>query len=548
MKKMFLVFAVALALFMGCASQGMQKSRAQMPGSDRDSHGCIGSAGYIWCAEKSKCLRPWEENCTSAPALVGNDKDEHGCIGSAGYSWCASLGACVRPWETTCPEKSEVRVLTENFPPFNFKENNVVEGRSSKIVRLILFNMGQSADIEIINWPEAYQIALTTPNVAIYSAARSPQRESSFKWVGPIGTYDKTLYKKNGSSVKLTTLEDAKKAKSICVVQYDDRQQMLSGLGFANLMLKENDSACLEALSLGETDLWFGSTDTMPYVAAGAGVSQSAAVPALHVESSEIYIAFSKSTPDATVQKWQAALDEMKLDGLYGNTLVWWGSNITPGSDIDEHGCIGSAGYTWCAGLNSCIRPWEASCPAQTDRLSSAKKHCNDANVAQVSICGQYVKVVSSLMGGGSTFYSDDSTQIRCPLVAPDSMSEQCRMLTMGSNCVEQMVDCSLAIVPAAITDLHDDPNYVGAQLTWSKPDKNAVAYSIYRGNKELTVISLITTTSQASYNDVFDGGNQTFAYFVRAQNADGALSENSNVVLVQQLSTSTTPSPGQIN
>ena len=36
-------------------------------GSDKDSHGCIGSAGYSWCAVKNKCLRVWEEKCEVAP-------------------------------------------------------------------------------------------------------------------------------------------------------------------------------------------------------------------------------------------------------------------------------------------------------------------------------------------------------------------------------------------------------------------------------------------------------------------------------------------------
>jgi hypothetical protein len=30
------------------------------PGSDRDSHGCIPSAGYSWCARTNQCERPWE--------------------------------------------------------------------------------------------------------------------------------------------------------------------------------------------------------------------------------------------------------------------------------------------------------------------------------------------------------------------------------------------------------------------------------------------------------------------------------------------------------
>eukprot|EP00751_Fragilariopsis_kerguelensis_P018756 CAMPEP_0170847356 /NCGR_PEP_ID=MMETSP0734-20130129/8735_1 /TAXON_ID=186038 /ORGANISM="Fragilariopsis kerguelensis, Strain L26-C5" /LENGTH=339 /DNA_ID=CAMNT_0011216561 /DNA_START=95 /DNA_END=1111 /DNA_ORIENTATION=- len=34
-----------------------------------------------------------------------------------------------------------------------------------------------------------------------------------------------------------------------------------------------------------------------------------------------------------------------------------------PGSDRDDYGCIGSAGYSWCHSLSKCIRPWETTCP-----------------------------------------------------------------------------------------------------------------------------------------------------------------------------------------
>ncbi|MCX5855535.1 MAG: cache domain-containing protein [Deltaproteobacteria bacterium] len=37
--------------------------KVPMPGSDRDAHGCIGSAGYSWCESSHKCLRIWEEPC-----------------------------------------------------------------------------------------------------------------------------------------------------------------------------------------------------------------------------------------------------------------------------------------------------------------------------------------------------------------------------------------------------------------------------------------------------------------------------------------------------
>lgn len=33
------------------------------------------------------------------PPIVGGDRDAHGCIASAGYLWCERTAACERPWE-----------------------------------------------------------------------------------------------------------------------------------------------------------------------------------------------------------------------------------------------------------------------------------------------------------------------------------------------------------------------------------------------------------------------------------------------------------------
>ena len=49
-----------------------------MPGADRDAHGCIGSAGYSWCARTARCERPWE--------LASQQGFE---LSAAGYAaWC----------------------------------------------------------------------------------------------------------------------------------------------------------------------------------------------------------------------------------------------------------------------------------------------------------------------------------------------------------------------------------------------------------------------------------------------------------------------------
>ncbi len=62
-----------------------------------------------------------EQDSNESENMVGNDRDEHGCIGSAGYIWCEPLQKCIRPWEEACEAISvdETGVLPEPqmFPP-----------------------------------------------------------------------------------------------------------------------------------------------------------------------------------------------------------------------------------------------------------------------------------------------------------------------------------------------------------------------------------------------------------------------------------------------
>ncbi len=47
------------------------------------------------------------------PLVIGGVRDTHGCIGSAGYSWEARLGRCIRPWDESV---SVINIFHENTP------------------------------------------------------------------------------------------------------------------------------------------------------------------------------------------------------------------------------------------------------------------------------------------------------------------------------------------------------------------------------------------------------------------------------------------------
>jgi membrane-bound inhibitor of C-type lysozyme len=67
LKAISICIPVLLIVFAVCASGREQHERI---GGDRDEHGCIGPAGYVWCESKQRCIRPWEEDCASLPPVT----------------------------------------------------------------------------------------------------------------------------------------------------------------------------------------------------------------------------------------------------------------------------------------------------------------------------------------------------------------------------------------------------------------------------------------------------------------------------------------------
>ena len=61
MKTTVFLATTMIVCLCGCDSnQNSGTERGGLTGSDRDEHGCIGSAGYRWCEHTNQCERPWE--------------------------------------------------------------------------------------------------------------------------------------------------------------------------------------------------------------------------------------------------------------------------------------------------------------------------------------------------------------------------------------------------------------------------------------------------------------------------------------------------------
>lgn len=214
-------------------------------------------------------------------------------------------------------------LLTEENPPYNYRDTNgELSGSSTEVIREIQRRMMQDADHELLPWSDGYRRTLAEPLTGLYSTARTPERDSLFRWVGPIESYHFTFYARNGSGISVPSLDAARTAGVIGVVRDDTRHQYLTAQNVTDLALFPDDNTCVRALMNQEIDLWLGSSDTAPAIALQAGFSPGDLALLYQVTKVELFIAFNRETPEPVIRGWQDTLDGMKVDGSYQAILA----------------------------------------------------------------------------------------------------------------------------------------------------------------------------------------------------------------------------------
>ncbi|CAN7722278.1 MULTISPECIES: substrate-binding periplasmic protein [Pseudomonas] len=215
---------------------------------------------------------------------------------------------------------TELVLLTENFPPYNmakngknFAQDENINGIAVDIVREMFKRANVTYSLTLrFPWERVYKLALENPGYGAFVMARLPDRERLFKWVGPIGPDDWIMLAKADSKISLESLEDARKYR-IGAYKGDAIAETLAKQGLKPIVvLRDQDNA--KKLVSGQIDLWATGDPAGRYLARQDGVNGLKTV--LRFNSAELYLALNKNVPDETVAKLQAALDQLRKDGM----------------------------------------------------------------------------------------------------------------------------------------------------------------------------------------------------------------------------------------
>ncbi|GGB59039.1 hypothetical protein GCM10011316_33860 [Roseibium aquae] len=216
-----------------------------------------------------------------------------------------------------------LKVVTENFAPYNYEEGGIPKGLSTEVVQAALEAAGIEAQIEFYPWARSYLLAQTQKNTLIYSIARIPEREHLFKWVGHIAPYRTSLFKLSGrDDVSVTALEDAK-AYSVGVTINDVSYQYLMGQGFPNVVVAETDLLNVRKLALARLDLAaFDEAQLLENMRLEAMTTDLfTMVHRIEALSGHLYMALQKDSDPDLLHRIRKGLEAIKSNGTYARIL-----------------------------------------------------------------------------------------------------------------------------------------------------------------------------------------------------------------------------------
>lgn len=217
------------------------------------------------------------------------------------------------------PRLDSLKVMTEDYPPYNYEEDGVLRGISVDIVVEMLKRAGATigrSDIELLPWARGYNLTLNRADHALFSTTRTAEREALFKWVGPFVTTVIGLTARKDRHLSVRSLEDLRDLR-IGVVKDDIGHLLLKSAGIPEDQLDVvlyNDQN-YRKLAAGRVDAISYETSVARWGLASIGEDLSQYEVIYKLTRGDLYLALNPQISDDLIDLLQQAFDSMVSDG-----------------------------------------------------------------------------------------------------------------------------------------------------------------------------------------------------------------------------------------
>ncbi len=218
----------------------------------------------------------------------------------------------------------KIRYMIEENPPYNFIQDGRIQGIAVDILLKLSEENGQAmqaSEIEMVPWPRGYKIVQHTPHTALFTMARTEQREDLFKWVGPIYELTIGLVASKKNNITVNSFNDLKTLR-IGTIREGAPEQLLIQAGYPTDKLERvtKPEQNINKLTIGRIDLLAFNTDSTRYTMQKMGLNPNDYETVFILKKVHLYYAFNKETDDATIQWLNNGLNQLRKEDSDGNS------------------------------------------------------------------------------------------------------------------------------------------------------------------------------------------------------------------------------------
>jgi polar amino acid transport system substrate-binding protein len=241
--------------------------------------------------------------------------------------------ALLATWLALAPLASgaePLRFVTAELPPYTFQvppatvseDPGPGQGLVHEAVLEMARRLGSPVAIEYMDWDGAQKLAQSRPGVGILSITRTPEREEHYQWCCRILTDDLILV--GGQGVDVSSLEKVKD-RPVGVLFHSGAEALVRSLGFTRIQPSPEEWLNATKMKERRIDAWLAPRLMVIHAYKEVGADASTLNFGQIVRPSEIYLAFSKGTPETEVARWSGALRQIQDDGTLDRLLARYG-------------------------------------------------------------------------------------------------------------------------------------------------------------------------------------------------------------------------------
>jgi polar amino acid transport system substrate-binding protein len=209
------------------------------------------------------------------------------------------------------------QVYLDNAGEMRGKEHAGRRAFNVELVRAMMQIVGHPMVMEEMPFKRGLLLLKTNPGYALFNVNRTEKREKEMKWVGPLQRTVTHLYENSEKPTGVVSLEEAKAQESICVLRGNVHHRFFERHGFENIYPANSYASCVNMLSLGRVSMTPLSNLSQLVLDPQSSETTKLQKTNVKIMEAEGFIAFSKETPDETIETWQAAFDQLKASGQY---------------------------------------------------------------------------------------------------------------------------------------------------------------------------------------------------------------------------------------